>query len=188
MQSKTVSLSGSPAPARGPTPASAETSYHKRLRSLLVEHRRLRAEWNQLVMRGLVGRVRASIELWVEIELTLASLRKAVARTGSTAAWATAGGRAASERGRSKESLIRAGYLVEQGRKVAEQMAVIQDVVASLEKCLDGMRAVGANAEALTVEAARVRGIEFAFKTPLWVTWPLARFGQSISRGERFPW
>lgn len=32
-------------------------------------------------------------------------------------------------------------------------------------------------AEYLVVEAAKMRGTVFAFRDPLWVTWPLARFG-----------
>lgn len=36
-------------------------------------------------------------------------------------------------------------------------------------------------AEYLVVEAAKTRGTLFAFREPLWVTWPLSRFGASLS-------
>ena len=35
-------------------------------------------------------------------------------------------------------------------------------------------------AEYLVVEAAKTRGTLFAFREPLWVTWPLSRFGASL--------
>lgn len=55
-------------PARGPLPASAETTYHQRLRQILVDHRKARRAWNELVIRGLIGRTRAVLELWVDVE------------------------------------------------------------------------------------------------------------------------
>lgn len=55
-------------PARGPLPASAETTYHQRLRQILVDHRKARKAWNELVIRGLIGRTRAVLELWVDVE------------------------------------------------------------------------------------------------------------------------
>lgn len=66
-----ISLSQAQAPdkpVRGPLPASAETTYHQRLRGILVDCKKLRRQWNELVIRGLVGRVRAAIELWVDVE------------------------------------------------------------------------------------------------------------------------
>lgn len=43
------------------------------------------------------------------------------------------------------------------------------------------MSLLAERAEALTVEAAKTRGTVFAFRDPLWVTWPLARFGELMS-------
>lgn len=57
-----------PKPTRGPLPAEAETTYHQRLRGILIDCKKLRRQWNELVIRGLVGRVRAAIELWVDVE------------------------------------------------------------------------------------------------------------------------
>ena len=61
-------------PERGPTPLAAETTYHSRTRQLLVEHRKLRRQWNELVIRGLVGRTKAALELWVDVECVPLSL------------------------------------------------------------------------------------------------------------------
>lgn len=65
--SRRASAVASPVP-RGPLQPSAETSYHKRLRSILQEHKRCRKEWNELVLRGCMARARAAIELWTDIE------------------------------------------------------------------------------------------------------------------------
>lgn len=54
--------------ARGPLLPSSETSFHKRLRTILQEHKRLRREWNELVLRGCLARSRAALELWTEVE------------------------------------------------------------------------------------------------------------------------
>ena len=53
---------------RGPTPSALETSFHKRLRSILLEHKKLRKEWNELVLRGVLGRCKGVIDCWVEVE------------------------------------------------------------------------------------------------------------------------
>lgn len=52
-------------------------------------------------------------------------------------------------------------------------MIVLQsEIIAS-------MQAVCERVEYLTVEAAKTRGTLFAFREPMWATWPLARFGES---------
>lgn len=40
------------------------------------------------------------------------------------------------------------------------------------------MNQIAERCEALVVEAAKTRGTVFAFRDPLWVTWPLSRFGE----------
>lgn len=55
-------------PTRGPLPTSQETSYHKRLRLILLEHKRARRDWNELVIRGAVHRTRSVLELIHEVE------------------------------------------------------------------------------------------------------------------------
>lgn len=64
----TANVAAPEKPARGPLPASAETTYHQRLRQILVDHRKARKAWNELVIRGLIGRTRAVLELWVDVE------------------------------------------------------------------------------------------------------------------------
>lgn len=44
---------------------------------------------------------------------------------------------------------------------------------------LSVMNQLAERAEALVVEAAKTRGTVFAFRDPLWVTWPLSRFCSS---------
>lgn len=66
-RTNSASALSSPAP-RGPLPTTSETSYHKRLRALLLDHKRCRKEWNELVIRGCLSRTRAALELWTDIE------------------------------------------------------------------------------------------------------------------------
>lgn len=65
---KSRSSNAPTATPRGPVPLALETSYHKRLRSLLLEHRKLRKEWNELVLRGILGRCKSVVEAWIEVE------------------------------------------------------------------------------------------------------------------------
>ncbi|ORY75391.1 hypothetical protein BCR35DRAFT_353684 [Leucosporidium creatinivorum] len=148
----------SPAP-RGPLPSTSETSYHKRLRSILLDHKKCRKEWNELVIRGCLARTRAAIELWSDIENGLKVVN--------------------SKKG-GQSSAVRAGYLFAQSARLSEQLATINAVVSSLTDLVATMSQLAERAEALTVEAAKTRGTVFAFRDPLWVTWPLARFADGL--------
>ncbi|GAA6047638.1 hypothetical protein JCM3770_001602 [Rhodotorula araucariae] len=176
---RTVAAQGSPArlnnptaapgqsdkPGRGPTPLDAETTYHTRLRQILTEHRKLRRQWNELVIRGLVGRTKAALELWVDVELALKAIDKQTAGKGPSA--------------------VRAGYLFAQSAKLSEQVSAVEAVFASLTEVTQGMALLTDRAEYLVVEAAKTRGTLFAFREPLWVTWPLARFADGVAALSR---
>ena len=53
---------------RGPLPYSQETSYHKRLRVILLEHKKCRRDWQELIIRGCVQRTRQVLELISQVE------------------------------------------------------------------------------------------------------------------------
>ncbi|GAA6006413.1 uncharacterized protein JCM10292_002681 [Rhodotorula paludigena] len=148
-------------PVRGPTPQSAETTYHTRIRQLLVEHRKLRRQWNELVIRGLVGRTRAVLDLWGDVELVLKTIDKQ-------------GGKS------TPRQPVRAGYLFAQSAKLSEQIDAVEAVFTSLAELVQTMSQLCERAEFLVVEAAKTRGTQFAFRDPLWVTWPVARFVDGV--------
>ena len=52
--------------------------------------------------------------------------------------------------------------------------------LGALDDAHDRLRAIGAQAEALVVDCSRARGMDAAFVTPVWTTWPLARFVEAI--------
>lgn len=101
----------------------------------------------------------------------------------------------------SQKTAVRAGYLFSQSAKLSEQVSTISAVLASLVRpppelsppellltaplilqteLLSVMNQLAERAEALVVEAAKTRGTIFAFRDPLWVTWPLSRFCASL--------
>ncbi|GAA5874232.1 hypothetical protein JCM8547_007799 [Rhodosporidiobolus lusitaniae] len=139
---------------RGPLSAEQETQYHVRLRALLVEHKKARRSWSELVIRGLVGRVRAAFDLWTDIEIALRAIEK-----NSTSARA-----------------VRAGYLFAQSAKLSEQVAAVEAVFVNLCEVAAVFSSICERAEYLVVEASKVKGTAWAFQQPLWVTWPLSRF------------
>ncbi|GAA5868894.1 hypothetical protein JCM3774_006784 [Rhodotorula dairenensis] len=146
-------------PPRGPLPSSAETTYHQRLRQILLDHRKARRAWNELVIRGLIGRTRAVLELWVDVELALKAIDEQKATTSSS---------------------VRAGYLFAQSAKLSEQIAAVEAVFSNLNDIVANMQAICERVEYLVMEAAKTRGTVFAFREALWVTWPLARFADGI--------
>ncbi|GAA6060141.1 hypothetical protein JCM10212_001438 [Sporobolomyces blumeae] len=149
-------------PTRGPLPSSAETTYHQRLRAILVDLKKLRRTWNELVIRGLVGRVRAAIELWVDIESTLKQLENSKQTNG-------------------KPNQVKVGYLFAQSAKLSDQIEAVEAVFTSLVETHTQMSHLVERAEWLVVEAAKTRGTVFAFREPMWVTWPLSRFADGIA-------
>ncbi|GAA5877492.1 hypothetical protein JCM16303_003353 [Sporobolomyces ruberrimus] len=150
-----------PKPTRGPLPAEAETTYHQRLRGILIDCKKLRRQWNELVIRGLVGRVRAAIELWVDVESTMKQIQDMKATN--------------------KVAQVKAGYLFAQSAKLSDQLETVEAVFTSLTEVHTTMLQVVERAEWLVVEAAKTRGTQFAFREPMWVTWPLSRFADAIA-------
>ncbi|GAA6013168.1 hypothetical protein JCM11491_005203 [Sporobolomyces phaffii] len=159
-----ISLSQAQAPdkpVRGPLPASAETTYHQRLRGILIDCKKLRRQWNELVIRGLVGRVRAAIELWVDVESTMKQIQELEATN--------------------KVTQVKAGYLFAQSAKLSDQLEAVEAVFTSLNEVHSVMLQVVERAEWLVIEAAKTRGTQFAFREPMWVTWPLSRFADAVA-------
>ncbi|GAA5916178.1 hypothetical protein JCM6882_005408 [Rhodosporidiobolus microsporus] len=139
---------------RGPLPVEQETSYHQRLKQLLAEHKKARRQWSELVIRGLVGRVRAALDLWYDVETALKALEKRSSAAGA----------------------VRAGYLFAQSARLSEQVAAVEAVFSNLQEVAQAFSSICERAEYLVVEASKTRGIPFAFQQPMWVTWPLSRF------------
>ncbi|GAA6006334.1 hypothetical protein JCM10207_000608 [Rhodosporidiobolus poonsookiae] len=139
---------------RGPVGLDQETAYHQRLRQLLLEHKKARAQWSQLVVRGLVGRVRGAMDIWTDVEIALKAIEKHSPSAGA----------------------IRAGYLFAQSARLSEQVAAVEGVFANLQEIAAAFSSISDRAEWLLLEASRTRGVPFAFQQPLWVTWPLSRF------------
>lgn len=71
----TTTATTASSPTRGPLPSSQETSYHKRLRTMLIEHKRLRKDWNELILRGVINRTRSVLELINEVESVIHTYR-----------------------------------------------------------------------------------------------------------------
>ncbi|SCZ97742.1 BZ3500_MvSof-1268-A1-R1_Chr4-3g07421 [Microbotryum saponariae] len=189
---------------RGPVPLSSETSYHKRTRTILLDHRRLRREWNELVLRGLVGRIRSAIELYSEVQSALkvidaASIPAAAEATSSTSSPAPSA---------TRTSIIRTSYILSQSHKLSENISIVNAVLEALVRSesranssspnvwadpprspctslqtqvANALRIQDDRLQSLLLEASATRGIPFAFKDPLWVTWPLAQFADGLA-------
>ncbi|KAK4048809.1 hypothetical protein OIV83_004575 [Microbotryomycetes sp. JL201] len=162
-----ASATNTPAIDRGPTPTQSETSFHKRTRGLIVEHRRLRREFAELSVRGLIARTRATVELWQELETALKHIDSQNAQASL---------------GQDKQRLhiARPGYILAQSKRLQDHVAAIDVVLDSLYTCVQAMSNVCDKAEQLVIEASKLKGHVFAFREPLWATWPLSKFSDGL--------
>ncbi|SCV69056.1 BQ2448_2076 [Microbotryum intermedium] len=164
-------------PTRGPVPLSSETSYHKRTRTILLDHRRLRREWNELVWRGLVGRIRSAIELYSEVQSAI----KVIDASTIPAAESSSSSSSSPSTSATRTSTIRTSYILSQSQKLSENIGLIHDVLEALTQVSNALRIQDDRLQSLLLEASATRGMPFAFKDPLWVTWPLAHFADGLT-------
>ncbi|KAK4052947.1 hypothetical protein OIO90_004071 [Microbotryomycetes sp. JL221] len=78
-------------------------------------------------------------------------------------------------------SQVNAGYVYRQGVKLQQHVSNIDTIVLSLSCVVDTMMSVCDRAEQLVIEASKSNGNQFAFRDPLWVTWPLAKFADGLT-------
>ena len=98
----------------------------------MLDHKRCRREWNELVIRGCLSRTRAAIELWTDIEYVYRACKRCNGANLEVRRIAIKHVDSNKAGGNSQKTAVRAGYLFAQSAKLSDQLATITAVVASL--------------------------------------------------------
>lgn len=148
-----------------------ETTFHRRLRTLLWDHRAARENWDDIVsIQGAKGTAAVcryaqrldelvkvdgdQKELPDEYELLPIPLRISKAEIQAR----------------------KADELAKTLKNLKEEQNNLQTIVPKIGKALNKLQTLGDAAETLLIEATRTKGDEFAFEQEAWLTWPIARF------------
>ncbi|KAG8931283.1 hypothetical protein FRC02_002957 [Tulasnella sp. 418] len=127
-----------------------ESTYHRKLRSLLIEISSVTKTWNELVIHDGVKAIKGLTDARTELENALSALPP--------------------------DTLPRSRIVTPKLFLMDERVEELNDVVTKLKKQFTKLSLLVENVEALLVEACRTKGWKWVSEEPLWTTWPLERF------------
>ncbi|KAN0064885.1 hypothetical protein ACQY0O_001942 [Thecaphora frezii] len=165
-------------------PREQETTYHRKLRILLQQYTAQAEAWEEVVTYDALKWAKQALDAWEDLE----SAKSLGARSASAAPRARQWkGTTALDSQPLHDPITGPGGLRE--RRMADALLLIEkaeaglnDVLARLEKHLAKITQTSDAVAALLPEAAKARGLEFAFSEAMWGTWPLERFVSQVTR------
>ncbi|CAD6893262.1 unnamed protein product [Tilletia controversa] len=145
-----------------------ESTYHRKVRQFLQDHARARTMWLQLVSFDGIKAARSMSLSWEDVDnarATPVDLSEGQDSTSSNA-----------------EGL----YAREKATAMALEMAEVareelEAIMAKIQAQASKMIVVLDQARALSSETMRTKGFEFVAEQPLWGTWSMDRFVQSLA-------
>ncbi|KAE9394987.1 hypothetical protein BT96DRAFT_966813 [Gymnopus androsaceus JB14] len=137
-----------------PSPAKAiESTYHRKLRTLLQELRASTETWDDLVLDDGLKAAKSLVDTRTELDNALLRAPNRLPRT----------------------------HLVGPKLEYMEKrINELDNVLLKLQKQFRKMNAIVENLEALVVEAHKNKGWQWVEQEPLWTTWSLEKFASSI--------
>ncbi|EPQ30519.1 uncharacterized protein PFL1_02045 [Pseudozyma flocculosa PF-1] len=164
-------------------PREQETTYHRKLRTLLQQYAAQAEAWEEVVTYDGLKHAKQALDAWEDLE----SARNLGASSSSSGPrprqWKTA---AIANQPAAHDPVTGPGGLKE--RRMADALLAIEraevglaDVTTRLDKHLAKIVQTSDAIAALLPDAAKARGLEFAFQEPMWGTWPLERFVSYIT-------
>ncbi|TFK25081.1 hypothetical protein FA15DRAFT_756169 [Coprinopsis marcescibilis] len=131
----------------------AESTFHRKVRTLLQELRSISESWDDLVLLDGLKSARILVDARTDLDNEITSLPDRLPKT----------------------------YLVGPKLVVMEKcIASLDNVILKLEKLFRRMNIAIDNLESVLVEATKVKGWKWVREEPLWVSWPLEAFVTSI--------
>ncbi|KAF8321441.1 uncharacterized protein EI90DRAFT_3147087 [Cantharellus anzutake] len=130
-----------------------ETTYHRKLRSILLEIKATTITWDEIVLYDGLNAAKGLVDARTELSNALAVYPP---ETSPKVAIAT------------PRLLI-----------MEEKLRELGEVILKLEKCFTKLSNLCENVEELAVEASRLKGMN-SIHEPLWFTWSLNKFAVSI--------
>jgi hypothetical protein len=152
----------------GVVPRQEETTFHRRLRTILWDYRSAFEKWEDIVSLQGAKSVASLARLSAALDDILA---KRVERKEDAIHQILYLEDAEIEARRLDEMAILLKGLEAERETLAEVMIKVDKATARLAN-------LGEAAEALLVEATRSRGSDFTFEKEMWVTWSMNRFGE----------
>lgn len=153
----------------GILPRQEETTFHRKLRNILLDHSNGTERWEDLVSSQGAKTIAAIARLSASLDDVL--------------------GKRPEEEEKDKVSqFLHLEKSETEGRRLdemaillkglqAERENLVEDMV-KVDKAVSKLESLSEAAEGLLVEATRLRGSEFSFEREMWVTWSLDRFGE----------
>ncbi|KAK0550132.1 hypothetical protein OC846_003063 [Tilletia horrida] len=145
-----------------------ETTYHRRLRSLLQDHAKARNAWLQLVSFDGIKAARALSLAWEDVDN---------ARATPTA-----------PKGKGKQTQPDVGALYARDKATASAVRQaegaredLEAIFAKINAQANRLTSLYDQAKALLLETAKAKGFEFVADAPLWGTWTMDRFVDALS-------
>ncbi|PWN35294.1 uncharacterized protein FA14DRAFT_189279 [Meira miltonrushii] len=148
-----------------------ETTFHRRLRTLLWDHRTARDNWDDIVsIQGAksvasVARLAQRLDELVkanddqkELPEGYDSLPEPLRIT------------------KAELQARRADELAKTLKSLKEEQSTLEAILPKINKALAKLQTLNEAAETLLIEATRTKGDLFAFEQEAWLTWPISRF------------
>ncbi|KAG8217308.1 hypothetical protein J3R82DRAFT_5403 [Butyriboletus roseoflavus] len=140
----------------------SESTFHRKLRTLLQELRSISQTWEDIVLFDGLKAVRTLVDARTELECRPQALPRRASNTLSLF----------SPDGQPRSEIV--------GPKLAimdKSIAQLDAVAAKLQRLLRRVSTVLDSLEALYHEAQRTKGARWCQEEALWISWPLEKFG-----------
>ncbi|MCO5613827.1 hypothetical protein L7F22_068105 [Adiantum nelumboides] len=148
-----------------------ETTFHRRLRNLLWDHRAARDNWDDIVS--------------IQGAKSVASIARLAQRLDELVK--SDGGQKELPEGyeslpeplritKAELQARRADELAKIMKSLKEEQSTMEATLPKISKALTKLQTLSEAAETLLIEATRTKGDMFAFEQEAWLTWPIARF------------
>lgn len=154
----------------GILPRQEETTFHRRLRTLLWDHCRACEKWEDVVSTQAAKTVASISRLSSALDDLL--VKRAYKEDDDIAPILRSSKLEAENKAMDEMAIILKGLEAEK-TELEECMSKIVKAASKLEGLSDA-------AEGLLVEATRAKGSDFTFDQEMWVTWSMDRFGESV--------
>ncbi|KAF8590439.1 hypothetical protein K439DRAFT_1403467 [Ramaria rubella] len=162
--SRLASFKGPSSPSQSPvraasgstreSPRASETTYHRKIRTLLRELRAIAQVWDELMLVDGLKAVQSLIDTRTELDNELISLPS--------------------------KSLPPVGLVAPKIHLMEKRLMDLDLVFLKLEKQFNKMAAMVDNLESVVYEAHKTKGWKWVQEEPLWCTWTLEKFATNI--------
>ncbi|KDN53420.1 hypothetical protein K437DRAFT_71140 [Tilletiaria anomala UBC 951] len=149
-----------------------ETTFHRQLRSLLLDHKKARSAWEeQVTYEGL-----EAVAAYTQADEDTDRLDAALGTVEKGSAHPEEEGLSFRKTQLSKQQQLASVLFDREGA-----LSDLRNTVKSLNTILSRMTTIQAQCHALLLDASSAKGLEFAFEAAMWGTWTMGMLCESVS-------